>query len=103
MKTAAVGQGFSPFFWSPGLGICMLMPGVSPRGGGGGGRRRPLAPLELTKKKIIENLAFLLSEKYYADLRKCCPPRLTLVDLQNSLEHTQPHLIIAKYLTLLPF
>ena len=54
----------------------------------------------LTKKEEIR-LSYDL-KKCNADLRKCCPPRLTLLDLQISLEYTQPHSVITRYLTLLP-
>ena len=58
MKTAAVGQGFSPFFWSPGLGICMLMPGVSPRGGGGGGQKAAIGAAGIDEKKDNRKFGF---------------------------------------------
>ena len=82
-----------------------LCPGASLKGGGGGGVGMGAAGIAwyiiLTKKEDIR-LSYDL-KKCNADLRKCCPPRLTLLDLQISLEYTQPHSVITRYLTLLPF
>lgn len=69
--------------------------------GGGMGAAGIAWYIILTKKEDIW-LSYDL-KKCNADLRKCCPPRLTLLDFQNSLDYTQPHSVITRYLTLLPF